>query len=92
MEIPDEILQALKELFGGGGTPSLLCPACGGELDVRGGMHSSGTRADGTRWTGGADYAFCQTCSQWFKRVFSPERPPPGAWQKCDPPNDSPFP
>jgi hypothetical protein len=67
------------------GPATVPCPQCGTHATVQGGMHCSGRREDGSRWTGGVDWLECRRCSQWFKQVRSPFIPFVG-WEPCEPP------
>ena len=67
------------------GPATAPCPQCGTPATLKGGMHCSGRRKDGSRWTGGVDWLECGRCRQWFQQVHSPFRPSVG-WEPCDPP------
>jgi len=100
MSFPEDKLEALRkwsETLSKGEPlpPSLLlpsnpCPECETPLEYHSGMHCSGSRDDGSRWTGGADWAYCSRCDRWFEKVYSPFRPPPEGWAPSDGPPQPP--
>jgi hypothetical protein len=89
-ELSDDAVGRIQEFFRRFGVPTNLCPECGSELRIRDGMHCSGQYKQGRRWTGGVDWAYCETCRRWFQMVYGPNHTAPRTWEPCEPPSAPP--
>ncbi len=82
-------LAEIREILLTGVIPPKPCPRCGRALQMRGGYSWLGRREDGSKCSGGADYAFCEPCGRWFEQVFHPAQVSPAAWRERDHPPPS---
>lgn len=82
LSVAVEVLAAKRGVSTISNTP---CPRCGGILQIRAVKPGSGTKPDGSHWTGLVETTNCSGCNRVFALVFISRLPITKHWAPCDP-------